>query len=660
MINKSRLVVKKLILVGHRKDYKISFESGVNIIYGDSATGKSSILELINYLLGSSKFIYDEEIETSVKYAALEVELNNVTYTIKRDIFSTVRPVEVYTSSFDSISNVFPKKYIPHYSGTETEDGFFSDFLLEALNLPVLKVREAPSQFDSRMVRLSFRDIFKYCYLKQDDVGSKQILSVTNGVLYSKNKQTFRYIFNLLDSSITELEQEIQNVSNKKTETTRKYKAVSEFLREIQFDTAINLGDKVGELQNQAALLRTQLDKINSAMIANNETYSYLKDSLDIFSIKFISIQGARKDSELLIERFSRLKNDYVSDIDKLKAMQKARVVIGAPSISTFNCPICDTQVDLSKIKEEYKIDDSDKANHEVNALNRRIRDLDILVQNEREKLALLSQESDILAKDQVKARRLLDEESKQMITPYLSERDGVAAELATVTEKIRQSDHSLKVRNQQRLIFSEIERIELHLASLLEKLILLRKNTPSVENILENLSNILRSFLIKVSIKDPRNISLNPTGFLPVLRNRNYVDITSGGLRTILSIGYFLSFFEHSISHSSNIPAFLMIDTVGKYLGKTQSQYSETIKSEDERENVSDPLKYSNMYEYMINLVDRAALTGVPCQIILVDNDVPISIQQKYAGFVTAHFSSEGANGLPFGLIDDAHLQNI
>lgn len=660
MINNSSLVVKKLILVGHRKDYKISFESGVNIIYGDSATGKSSILELINYLLGSSKFIYDEEIETSVKYAALEVELNNVTYTIKRDIFSTVRPVEVYTSSFDSISNVFPKKYIPHYSGTETEDGFFSDFLLEALNLPVLKVREAPSQIDSRMVRLSFRDIFKYCYLKQDDVGSKQILSVTNGVLYSKNKQTFRYIFNLLDSSITELEQEIQNVNNKKTETTRKYKAVSDFLREIQFDTAINLGDKVEELQNQAVLLRLQLDKINSAMIANNETYSYLKDSLDIFSIKFTSIQGARKDSELLIERFSRLKNDYVSDIAKLKAMQKARVVIGVPSISNFNCPICDTQVDLSKIKDEYKIDDSDKANHEVNALNRRIRDLDILVQNEREKLALLSQESDILAKDQVKARRLLDEESKQMITPYLSERDGVAAELATVTEKIRQSDHSLKVRNQQRLIFTEIERIELHLASLLEKLILLRKNTPSAENILENLSNILRSFLIKVSIKDPRNISLNPTGFLPVLRNRNYVDITSGGLRTILSIGYFLSFFEHSISHSSNIPAFLMIDTVGKYLGKTQSQYSETIKSEDERENVSDPLKYSNMYEYMINLVDRAALAGVPCQIILVDNDVPISIQQKYAGFVTAHFSSEGVNGLPFGLIDDAHLQNI
>jgi hypothetical protein len=60
-------------------------------------------------------------------------------------------------------------------------------------------------------------------------------------------------------------------------------------------------------------------------------------------------------------------------------------------------------------------------------------------------------------------------------------------------------------------------------------------------------------------------------------------------------------------------------------------------------------------MYEYMISLTDRAAYKEIPCQIILVDNDVPLSIQQKYAGYVTAHFSAEGENGLPVGLIDDA-----
>jgi hypothetical protein len=651
------IVVRQLILVGHRKEYRVPFQTGVNIIYGDSATGKSSILEFINYLLGSSKFVYDEEIETSVKYVVLEVAINGVTYVIKRDVFFPTKLIDVHTSTYESCDAVFPKQYAPNFSGGPGPDGYFSDFLLTALNLPVLKVREAPTQSDSTMVRLSFRDLFKYCYLKQDDVGSKQLLSNANWALSSKNKQTFRYIFNLLDSSITEIEQEISNVKAKASELTKKHEAVSEFLRETQFETAINLSDITDELISQAEFLKAELERVNSSMVANNDSYSFLKDSLEVFSIRRTAASGAKRDSELAIERFSRLKNDYSNDIAKLKAIQQAKKVVGAPVVSIFSCPICDSEVNLSRIKEEYKIDEADKANHEINALTRRIKDLDALVFEERNKLHKLSFDIEVLSSDQAKARRLLDEESAQMITPYLSERDGISSELATVKEKIRQSTHFMKVRNQQRTIYDEIVRLSKNHEALQAKLEILRSKAPSIVEIFSDLGDLLSKYLVTVNIKDPRDISISTTSFLPVLRNRNYIDITSGGLRTILSIGYYLGIFEYAISHQTNIPPFLMIDTVGKYLGKTQSKYDETSKVEDQKEAVSDPLKYTNMYEYMISLVDRAAYKGIPCQIILVDNDVPLSIQQKYAGFVTAHFSSEGENGLPFGLIDDAHL---
>jgi AAA15 family ATPase/GTPase len=51
---KPSIVIQKLVLVGRRKNYVIPFSEGVNIVYGDSATGKSSVLECINYLFGSS------------------------------------------------------------------------------------------------------------------------------------------------------------------------------------------------------------------------------------------------------------------------------------------------------------------------------------------------------------------------------------------------------------------------------------------------------------------------------------------------------------------------------------------------------------------------------------------------------------------------------
>ena len=46
----SSLLINQLIVVGRNKNYTVNFNPGVNIIYGDSATGKSSILNLIDQL----------------------------------------------------------------------------------------------------------------------------------------------------------------------------------------------------------------------------------------------------------------------------------------------------------------------------------------------------------------------------------------------------------------------------------------------------------------------------------------------------------------------------------------------------------------------------------------------------------------------------------
>ncbi|MGL6366000.1 AAA family ATPase [Aeromonas veronii] len=68
------------------KNYSVNFHEGVNIIYGDSATGKSSILNLIDYLLGAKTFSLYPEIESSGRYCLLDVTLNSQRYTIKRDL----------------------------------------------------------------------------------------------------------------------------------------------------------------------------------------------------------------------------------------------------------------------------------------------------------------------------------------------------------------------------------------------------------------------------------------------------------------------------------------------------------------------------------------------------------------------------------------------
>jgi hypothetical protein len=199
------LIINKLTLVGTRKNYIIPFFPGLNIIHGDSDTGKSSILNLIDYCLGSSDIDLYTEIENSGKYCLLEVDLNGKVYTIKRGIFEPNAFIEVYHSGIDKINDIFPLQYGPNYS-KKGEDGYISDFFLDALSIPKVETKQSPSKADSKMNKLSFRDILKYNYLNQDDVGSKDILDRKSFVLAVKNQETFKFLHNLLDTNITELQ----------------------------------------------------------------------------------------------------------------------------------------------------------------------------------------------------------------------------------------------------------------------------------------------------------------------------------------------------------------------------------------------------------------------------------------------------------------------
>jgi hypothetical protein len=120
------------------------------------------------------------------------------------------------------------------------------------------------------------------------------------------------------------------------------------------------------------------------------------------------------------------------------------------------------------------------------------------------------------------------------------------------------------------------------------------------------------------------------------------------------------ISLLEYAIDSEINHPRLLMIDTVGKYLGKTTKEkyQDQTNVQEDTREGISDPLKYQNIYEYLLGVANKAEEKEVPCQIILVDNDVPDTFVNRYKAYIVAHYSSTGENGLAVGLIDDIEQQ--
>ncbi|GIO10144.1 hypothetical protein J31TS6_61720 [Brevibacillus reuszeri] len=651
------LLINKLVLVGHEKEYCVPFYPGVNIIYGDSDTGKSSILNLIDYLLGSKKVYMYEEIEKNGKYALLEVNLNGSVYTIKRDIFKPDELIEVYSTSIENMSELFPALYGPNYQKVGPA-GYFSDFLLNALNIPLVKIKQAPSKMDSDLSRLSFRDIFKFNYLDQDDVGNRNILDSGNFSVFTKNKETFKFLHNLLDSQITDLQGQISEKTNEKNKLLESYQVISTFFKDTNIKTLETLSDDLAEYKQEVEHINREIQSINTQMRSDNAYFNDLRNLIIRLESELKLDTEAKSLKLAQLEQHVRLKKDYQQDIDKLES--SLAIIKRLPEHKEeVDCPICSSKIEYTKLALNFEKNNSETVKLEIKSIKNRLKELETLIDTERNNIVSIEAEENHKNENLKKARQMLDIEAKEFVSPFIAQRDELVAEKATVIEKINKVEYLIKLRKQLNEIITKSNHLSEQIRQLTEKLDQLKAGAPSIEGVLSNIGSSLELFLKAIPIRKPYGISISEKNFLPVVRDRNYSELTSGGLRTLVSVGYILSLLQNSLNNSSNFPSIVMIDTIGKYLGKTKSGNDsiEGNTNEEILEGLDDPSKVINLYSFVTNLSEKFLEKDKLHQILIIDNDLPVELEvmvhlQKY---VVKYFNVQGKNGGSVGFIDNA-----
>ncbi|EHE7288131.1 exonuclease SbcC, partial [Salmonella enterica] len=549
-----------------------------------------------------------------------------------------------------------PKKYAPKFNITSAPDGFFSDFLMDSLSFPKLKLKVSPSQEISKFRRISFRDIIKFCYIDQDNMGSKSLLGLTEWARYAHTKEVFKYIFNLFDADISDIESQISEKTTEFNRLVKKYENVSEFLRETGYESIASLDMEIDKCDLTIEDLEDKLRDLNSSMKADSEVYNELKAYHSEFNLKIKGLLKKIADVSYKREQYVRLKNDYKNDINKIQAIHTANSKIGQLTNVKCNCPICDNIITINNDDSVFLNSKTEKLDEELNSLLRRVKSIDELIVNLATEGQSLAQERSVLEDDLAKVAEMIDTEAEEMITPFLTQRDALVKELADIRNRRGNLVSSLRVRNHQDDILTLQAKLKENLSKLSEQLERLKKDAPDISGILSSLGDYLNDFLAKINIKNRTGISISPSTYSAIVRNRDYFNITSGGLRTLISIGYISSLLKYSIVNDINHPRFLLLDTVGKYLGKsTKYKYmSETDSTADLKEGTSDPEKYEQIFNSLIDISNYAQQKSTPCQIIVVDNDVPEKLAGRLKAITVAQFSSTGENNLPPGLIDD------
>lgn len=358
------------------------------------------------------------------------------------------------------------------------------------------------------------------------------------------------------------------------------------------------------------------------------------------------------------LEQHIRLKKDYQQDIEKLES--SLAIIKRLPEHKEeVDCPICSSKIEYNKLASSFENNNSEAVKLEIKSIKNRLKELETLIDSERDNIISIEEEENRKNENLKKARQMLDIEAKEFVSPFIAQRDELVAEKATVTEKINKVEYLIKLRKQLNEIITKSNNLSEQIRQLAEKLEQLKASAPSIEGVLSSIGTSLETFLKSIPIRKPFGISISDKNFLPIVRDRNYSELTSGGLRTLVSVGYILSLLQNSFNSSTNYPSIVMIDTIGKYLGKTKTgnQGLEGNSAEDILEGLDDPSKYVNLYNFLTGLSEKFIQMDKLHQIIIVDNDLPVELEvmvhlQKY---VVKYFNVQGKNGGSVGFIDNA-----
>lgn len=633
---KRRMLIESLTLIGTRKNYTINFKEGLNYISGHTSTGKTSILEMIDYALGAKKHKSYIEIGHACSQVELVFVLGNEKYKIIRQLFDFNAAVIV--ECWDSSKERF-LFYNRFEIDSPSNPRSLSAFLIEKLGLANVTI--AGQAF-------SFRDIYKYCYIKQTEIDNEDILGEKSWEKDFKRKATFEILFNVYDKTLEEYKKSLETKREELQELNIKLSGIEEFLKTVDISNAHEcaqqekaLHEEISALQSELTLIKKEKDIPTDSSMALRAEVEHIKSTLQ-------KLVAQKNDQEQYLSKLRLLHNQYLSEIEK-----KELAIQGYIAFNQYEfmfCPNC-----LRPIAKSDRIDtcclcggsQSEEKSEllllkkEISTIKRKTNELLKHIEDEDRKYdAIIRQETqarNVLSELEIELQHL----SRDYINPKLERIEYINYEIGKrnrlIFELAKNSKMFEEVDRYRQLIKGKEDSIKLIRASIKT----LSENAVDKQALLETLSTTFASILSDFEYPKLSNAYIDEKRYLPHVRGRKYDDIGSLAGVTLITIAYYLSIMLVGMSDEFDFPNLLIIDSPRKNLGAQASRDEE------------DEFKDEKIFNATIRTLYRIAeIHKDKLQLIVVNNGYPDFIPNEC---IVAEFDSDEHNNLSKGLIDDA-----
>lgn len=645
--------VRHLRLVGISRNYDVPFvdpKSGdpnpVSIVGGEISTGKTSVLEFIDYCFGASSYPKHQEIERNVRSALMEVDLGGEVCVIERAL-SSHRVVYVHHTSLAKLDE-------PHAKTRRALDppgdaSSLSAYLLESVGLAGITLPQAPTQASSKADPLSFRNLMWLSFMPNNRLDGKQLLREANPHEARKMRQVIEVVFEVHDDQLAKLGEVVKEGEDRRAALVREIRSLELFLEEQEVPDRMEIEGRVSELEAERRRLDRRLRDLTSTMQAQTDFAKSLRADYGAQAAEARSLSARVRDRDTLLKRLLPLRAQYAEDESQLVFYDEAKRLFDPLRVEI--CPSClqhlpekphieDAACSLCGQRLSEEGEDVIDVQAELRAIRDRRRELNSYIEQVEAELAVAEQEYASASAREQELQARLDVEVASALAPFVAERDQVVRELEAADAARREARRQLGWHEGLEGRRVEVARLDDRLERTREQIRALEAARPSRDELISSLSArfgaILTAFgFPKLNDPEPPYIDAN---FVPHVRGNPYRDIGSTGALTLISLAWILAIFEHSIEGGFAHPGFLLIDSPQKNLTP--------VESDAPTDEFRDPAIVQRVWEHIMR---SSADSSGRAQLIVVDNRPPEiarpAIVREYSG---------RRDRPPYGLIED------
>lgn len=581
----------KHLKLNFKKSVELIEFKDVNYFFGQMGAGKTSIVKLIDFCLGSD-LKYSPALQQEFISATLLLELKTSQLSIQRLKDSAQKVIVKTRIKDEEVELVVPldggEEVIPE-TGIES----LSDLIYYLSEITAPKVKRSKKNEDSPLQRLSLRNLLWYCYLDQDYIDSSFFNLDPSSDTYKRlqSRDVLRYVLGFHQEKVAELEIKLQDIKDDRRQLNLAANALQAALSEIDVGTIEEIHSEIESYKLKVKRTSEELSLATREL--SNKVTTHGSDSLKK-RIRYLSTEiDALKISINEVEHVIKNDNLHLNELKllqiKIKRDKTSREVLQGVDFKT--CPCCFKE--LPEVKDEScrlcgQNEDVAPNNKGTDLLEidivGRIKDVELSIKNH------VSQKQSMLSRifDFEKDRELLEIDLNKVMeeydSAYLSTIIGKEKYLLEIQQKILSLEKiqllpgkAEGLKNQSNILSVEIQEVSSELKGAREEAEKDSGNLKVLEELF--LESLVRSKL--PGIKSEDTVEISSPDYLPEVFDSNigrmnvtsFSNLSSGGKKTLFKCCFALAFHVLAERNGANLPSFLIIDSPMKNISERENK---------------------------------------------------------------------------------------